>query len=201
LARFRRRYRTWRQHIALTLSLCERCDDDTVCGGGTECVPHVTLVFPPALASHCGNPTTCAVSGCPFAGGILTMMRFLATVLRFPSRPLGMPRLSARLATKFASRSAKLVGQGEDSPVTTNASVCGQKKTRRAKHAGNTLTAFASAATPGPALGLEAPTIVFSATLVPNIPRLASHAAGAVPLAARLQPTADVAYARQVCVV
>ena len=79
--------------------------------------------------------------------------------------------------------------------------MCGQKRTLRVKHAGNTLTAFATAATPGPVLALEAPTIVFSATLVPNIPRLADHAAGAVPMAASLQPTADVAYARQVAVV
>ena len=53
-----------------------------------------------------------------------------------------------------------------------------EKKTRRAKRVGNTRTACASVATPGAALGLEVLTTVFSGILVPNIPRLADHAAG-----------------------
>jgi hypothetical protein len=159
-------------------------------------------VLPPAVTSHCGNPTTCAVSGCP-CGRDTGHDAFLYDRLADFDRDLWeCPDRRSGVQRSLPAEVQSWLGKGRVlSPVTTSASVCGQKRTLRVKRAGNTLTAFASAATPGPALGLEAPTIVFSATLVPNIPRLADHAAVAVPLAARLPPTADVAYARQLGVV
>lgn len=129
------------------------------------------------------------------------MMRLFTTGLLISFAIFGNAQTVGAACNEVCQQKCKAGWARGGSPVTTSASVCGQKRTLRVKRAGNTLTAFASAATPGPALGLEAPTIVFSATLVPDIPRLAEHAAGAVPLAASLQPTADVAYARQVGVV